>query len=902
MRTLSLLPILALSLSLIIPVHAGDLSAARSSDGKPAASISVGLPSEAAPAPRDYLAPPRTFETTAIGDSIIRWYGFYDPVTNAAVEGEVWTFDHGAADPLEGWTSTDRSANDFVAWRFINPQIWDYHNPGAAGQAPIGDPTYPLSGSAWLGLFEDEAESLCWPGGLGYGNRWVQRLESPTLAYETAELNVSYLYFCDLEPYCDYVRVILRFNGDLVDTLATYTGTIGSGDAYEYDALVCDLTDYGDPPWEYSILFEMTSDGSWSDEDSLYSTDLGPFGLDNVVIGGPCFTFDFNLDYFTASTDPPSGAFLAVNPASAYSLTDTSCGIGGSVLSFHDSSHTHPELQMEEGVSPAIPVPGGAGPYNIFVDMDVYQEFYEDAGVVFQVEWGYYPYVDCHGDTVWSSANDNNWVGDATTCADYRAFGTRRGPGTAWVPAGADSVRLHLTVWNSCPGGLPLLGDCSVPSNFSPLFDNIRVGITNPTVWHVPGPGCNTIQAAIDSAASGDTVLVRAGTRSGVGNRGLDFRGKAILVCSEEGPEKTIIDCEGADRGFVFQSGETSASILDGFTVMNGIAPDGWGGGILCLESSPLIRNCFFVENGSSATLGGGAYMEDSAPASPAFEDCIFAANEGSSGGGIYIGFGAGPTFEDCLIAGNSAVVDGGAVFMQELFGVPPHFLGCTISRNKAGSGYPAGIVLLGTGEATLEQCILYGDCGIAAAEVATVDDGIIHFLCSDVDTSRCLGNCTFDANTISVDPGFCAPADCDSVPTSIGDYSLAGDSPCLPGISPCGALIGALGEGCQALAGVPPGEAVPTGFGLSQANPNPFSIGTMVTFNLPEPGHVTLSIHDVRGRLIRELADEVKQADSYSIEWDGRDGSGGEVPAGVYFVRFEAGIYKATGKVVLVR
>jgi len=102
-----------------------------------------------------------------------------------------------------------------------------------------------------------------------------------------------------------------------------------------------------------------------------------------------------------------------------------------------------------------------------------------------------------------------------------------------------------------------------------------------------------TIQAGIDAAVNGDTVLVADGTYKGEGNKNIDFKGKAITVQSENGAGNCIIDCEGSGRGFYFHQSEGYTSVISGFSVTNGhVFGTEAGGGIYCYRSAPKINDC----------------------------------------------------------------------------------------------------------------------------------------------------------------------------------------------------------------------------------------------------------------------------------------------------------------------
>jgi hypothetical protein len=88
----------------------------------------------------------------------------------------------------------------------------------------------------------------------------------------------------------------------------------------------------------------------------------------------------------------------------------------------------------------------------------------------------------------------------------------------------------------------------------------------------------------------------------------------------------------------------------------------------------------------------------------------------------------------------------------------------------------------------------------------------------------------------------------------------------------------------------------------LRGCTPNPFARGTSVNYELAQYGSVELTVHDVSGRLVRRLENRPSQAGFHAARWDGTDGRGRVVPAGVYFVRFSAGGKVSTGRVTLVR
>jgi len=85
----------------------------------------------------------------------------------------------------------------------------------------------------------------------------------------------------------------------------------------------------------------------------------------------------------------------------------------------------------------------------------------------------------------------------------------------------------------------------------------------------------------------------------------------------------------------------------------------------------------------------------------------------------------------------------------------------------------------------------------------------------------------------------------------------------------------------------------------LLAAAPNPFAGATRLAFVLPRDGEVDLRVFDVAGREVAELRRGRLPAGTHVAGWDGRDGDGRAVPAGVYLVRCALDGMAATGRVV---
>ena len=255
------------------------------------------------------------------------------------------------------------------------------------------------------------------------------------------------------------------------------------------------------------------------------------------------------------------------------------------------------------------------------------------------------------------------------------------------------------------PGITPTMTATSEPSvtlTPTPTPEPTGTGAATPGIFHVP-QDYSTIQAAINAASNGSTVIISDGTYSGSGNKILDFIGKNITVTSEHGAEQTVIECGQFGNAFYFHSGETQAAVVSHLTIRNGNM--NLGGGISIFSAHPSIISCIF--NNCSADSGGGVYVEAGAVfmqdcavldnssyqwgGAMAFrgtdmqshvQNCIFESNTSTSGGAIY-GYESQINVEDCIFNVNMAG-GGGAIFLSYS---ASDITDCVFSGNSASIG-----------------------------------------------------------------------------------------------------------------------------------------------------------------------------------------------------------------------
>ncbi len=90
--------------------------------------------------------------------------------------------------------------------------------------------------------------------------------------------------------------------------------------------------------------------------------------------------------------------------------------------------------------------------------------------------------------------------------------------------------------------------------------------------------------------------------------------------------------------------------------------------------------------------------------------------------------------------------------------------------------------------------------------------------------------------------------------------------------------------------------------FFLHQNYPNPFNPFTILRYDLLEDGLVNITVYDILGNVINQLVNEVQHSGYKSIQWNATNNQGQPVSAGVYLYTIEAGDFRQTKKMILLK
>jgi hypothetical protein len=195
-----------------------------------------------------------------------------------------------------------------------------------------------------------------------------------------------------------------------------------------------------------------------------------------------------------------------------------------------------------------------------------------------------------------------------------------------------------------------------------------------------------TIQAGINAASNGDTVLVSPGTYT----ENINFNGKAITVKSSKGASVTTI-VNSSGTGVTFDTGEGTASVLQGFTISGGAGTAGIvanstsptildnkitgnhscdGAGIGVNWGSPIIEGNTISGNSAdqcSGGQGGGGIAVEGQGAAQIIGNVISDndGGNGAAGGGISLFAAGAPVIMNNIIRNNTIQTDGGGLGIE---------------------------------------------------------------------------------------------------------------------------------------------------------------------------------------------------------------------------------------------
>ena len=300
--------------------------------------------------------------------------------------------------------------------------------------------------------------------------------------------------------------------------------------------------------------------------------------------------------------------------------------------------------------------------------------------------------------------------------------------------------------------------------------------------------------------------------------------------------------------------------------------------------------------------------------------NCIFSENEAISyaAGGGFSGNCTGEIM-NCLIVDNTAATGGGdwnsggfSVWSE----ASVDFVNCTFVDNSAAFG--AGLTVGGGGEATITNCLLWGNSfdqiGFGewnnAGGSLTVNNCDVQYGIDSIYVTP-FSNLDWGNGNIDDDPLFVGTGDhpfmlqdlspcvnvgiSDTTGLNLPEFDLAGNSRVYGGRIDMGAYEN------QNVVGVNE-DLIPLVTKLNQNYPNPFNPTTTINYSLKENSKISLNIYNIKGQKVKQLINDQVSVGQHSVVWNGTDDNYKSVSSGIYFYKLKSTNFEKTRKMILIK
>ena len=187
---------------------------------------------------------------------------------------------------------------------------------------------------------------------------------------------------------------------------------------------------------------------------------------------------------------------------------------------------------------------------------------------------------------------------------------------------------------------------------------------TSARTWYITSAGTGdapTIQAGLDSAVAGDTVLVECGTYY---EHDILMKSAVTLISTSGDPACVTIDAQQQGR-VIYCTYAHHTTRIEGFTLTGGmVAGNNEGGGLYCYDQArPRLAHLVFHDNHVGAGVEGfGGGMAATWGSQVYLTDAVFSGNSAGTGGGLFFSQGDVMRLTDVVFVNNTCRFEGGGL------------------------------------------------------------------------------------------------------------------------------------------------------------------------------------------------------------------------------------------------